>query len=435
MEMSIILYFELGVAILIVAWILCSKPEYGLFLYGLALGFPDVAIPLGTAINLRIDDGLIFIFLIRSVLWTPAPLAPGQRKIFLWQALFLIVCFFSVGVGFIRGTPSEGYDTIKMMGCAAIVFVLPRLVQSGQRLRFLIAGLMCAGIALIFQIVLRLGASPANFLANFQEFKTAATFDTWNPNTIGQAAILLVFAAGLGWIVFPNSRLNRSLWSLFSIGFAGIPALMFVRGTSLSIAFGYVLFLCLTRSWKSVLVFLLLCASVVFYLHSVRPDLVDSATQVDLATGEGLSHRFDRWNTAITAIRAEPLLGHGFGQEWSYMSSIGSEGRAHNAYLSTWVELGAGGLALLLAIVYQFVSVGISLYRRPHFQVCGALILALISTAFLDSFGLPTLYWEKLPTISLSIAVALIGICERTGLHNSVETENAMDLGCLPQNV
>jgi O-antigen ligase len=432
---SPVLYFELGLAILLAAWALCAKPEYGLFLYGLALGFPDVAIPLGTAINLRFDDALIVFFLFRSILWTPMPLAPAQRKIIAWQTVFLLICFLSVGVGMARGIPPAQYETIKMIGCAAIVLALPRVVQSERRLRFLIAGLICAGVVLLLQIIQRLGASSANILGNFQELKNAATFATWNPNTIGQAAMLLVFAAGLGWIVFPKSFPNRFLWSSLSMGFALTPALMFVRGTSLCIAGGYVLFLCLTRSWKSLLIFLIVCGSALIFVHSVDPELVDGATHVDLATGEGLSHRFDRWDAAIDAIQAEPFLGRGFGQEWIYMSGAGSEGRAHNAYLSVWIELGVGGLALLLAVVYQFVSAGISLYRRPQFQYCGALVLALTTAAFLDSFGLPTLYWEKLPTISLSLAVALIGICERNALVKVQETENALEMQSIPRNI
>ena len=113
----------------------------------------------------------------------------------------------------------------------------------------------------------------------------------------------------------------------------------------------------------------------------------------------------------------------------------GSEGRAHNAFLSTWLELGIGGLALLFAVVYQFVSVATLLYGRPEFRFCGALVLALVAAAFLDSFGLPTLYWEKLPTIALSIAVALVGICERNGLQLVPQAERSLELEALHQQI
>ena len=41
------------------------------------------------------------------------------------------------------------------------------------------------------------------------------------------------------------------------------------------------------------------------------------------------------------------------------------------------------------------------------------MILALLFAMCLDSLGLATLYWEKLPTIALSLAIAVVGICER----------------------
>jgi O-antigen ligase len=217
------------------------------------------------------------------------------------------------------------------------------------------------------------------------------------------------------------------------MGFALTPALVFVRGTSLSIIVGYVLFLCLARSWKWVLVFLMLFFAVFFYLQSANRELVEDAAQVNLATGEGMSDRFDRWNEAIRAIRAAPLLGQGFGQELNYLIHQGSEGIAHNAYLSVWIELGIGGLALLLAVIYQFVAIGLSLYRRPQFQLCGALVLALMAAACLDSLALPTMYWEKLPTISLSMAVALAGICERNELETAPQTVRVLETEPLPQ--
>ena len=433
MDLSFPLILEVGIAILLTLAVFWAKPEYGLFLYGLALGFPDTAIPLGTAINLRLDDGLIVFFLVRSLLWSPAPLTPGQRSIFKWQAFLAAACSLSALVGFARGTPPAGYETIKMIGCMAILIALPRLLQSERRLRFMATGLMCAGAALMFQISRRLESTSANVLGSFQGLKNAAAFTTWNPNTIGQASMLLVFAAGVGWIAFRRSRINTGLWFWFATTFSLIPALVFSRGAGISIASGYVLFLCLARRWKFALIFLAIGVSILVYLHSVNRELVDSATRVDVTTGEGFSHRFDRWDMAMEAIRSDPFLGHGFGQEWTYLSDIGSEGRAHNAYMTVWIELGFGGLALLLAAIYRFVSSAVCLYRDSEFQMCGALLLALSVTVCLDSFGSSTLYWEKLPTIALSIGIALIGICERNRIWTVAPDASTVAHEALPE--
>jgi O-antigen ligase len=435
MDLSFTIGFEIGIACLLAIAFVWVKPEYGLFLYGFALGFPDVAVPLGTAINVRVDDALLLLFLLRTFLWVPVPVADGQRKIIRWQALLLAVCAVSAVVGFARDSPPALYETNKMIGCAAIVAVLPRLLQLERRLRFLVAGLICGGFALVVQVAQHLAGSSANFLANFQELKTAATFTTWNPNTIGQAAMLLAFTAGLGGIMFPQTWFNKSLWFALATGFSMIPVLVFARGTGLSIAIGYILFLCLTRRWKLALVFLAIGLAVLGYFHSIDSELVDGATHVDLTTGEGFSHRFDRWSMAIDAIRTEPVLGSGFGREWTLLSEMGSEGRAHNAYMSVWIEVGVGGLALLLALLFSYSSAAWKLYRQPEFQGVGALLLALLVAMCVDSIALPTLYWEKLPTIALSIGVALVGACEKNQISFSPHSESVANYEALPQKL
>ena len=386
-----ILWFEIGVAVLLGLVLLWTKAEYGLFLYAFSLGFPDFAYPLGTTINIRLDDVLVVLFLARAILWTPAPLSRNQRKIFKWQAIFLAACLLSIAVETAQGKPPGGYDAARMAGCAVIVVALPLLVQSERRLRFFVAGLMCGGAALVIQVRQHLQANSSGDFANFEQLKSAATFGTWNPNTIGQAALLLVFAAGLGRIIFSRTLMNRILWPCLAIAFALVPALVFVRGTSISLAAGLLLFLCLLRRWKWVLLFAAVCLSAILYLHSRDPQLMEDATTVNLTTGEGFSHRFDRWDMAFRAIQSDPLTGQGFGQEMAYLSLIGSEGRAHDAYLTVWLELGLGGLLLFLAATFQYVRAGFCLFGNPRFQSQGALILALTFALGLDSLGLATL--------------------------------------------
>lgn len=416
------LWFEIGVAALLAIILLWTKIEYGLFLYALVLGFPDLAYPLGATVNLRVEDVLIVLFLARAVLWTPVSPSPGQRRIFTWQALFFAVCLLSIAVESAQGMPPSGYDAARMVGCAVILGVLPLVVDSERRLRFFVAGLVCGGVALGTQVHQHLGEISSNGVANFQQWKSAAAFDTWNPNTIGQAALLLVFGAGLGGIAFSKKPVNRMLWACLAAGFTLIPALLFVRGTTASIAAGFILFFCLLRRWKWALTLAAVGLCVFLFVRSSQQAFLQDATTVNLATGEGFSHRFDRWGMALRAIGKNPLRGQGFGQELDFLTLIGSEGRAHDAYLTVWLELGLAGLLLFLAAIFQFVLVGVSLFRNPRFRLQGALILALIFALGLDSLGFATLYWEKLPTIALSLAIAMIGVCER-----SVEERSAQE--------
>ncbi|MBV9266495.1 MAG: O-antigen ligase family protein, partial [Acidobacteriaceae bacterium] len=218
---------------------------------------------------------------------------------------------------------------------------------------------------------------------------------------------------GAGAIFFGKTRLFGVIWFSFAVIFALTPAILFARGSTLAIATGFVLFLALTRRWLLVSTIVLIGITVFVAADRVIGDVVHRATDVNVETGQGFSGRYSRWDKAIEAIRSQPITGYGFGQEWPVLSSIGSEGRAHNAYLSVWLEMGLGGLTLLCAVVAAYLRTAYLLIRRPETRDLGALMLALVVAICMDSFGLPTLYWEKLPTIALALSLALTGIGER----------------------
>jgi hypothetical protein len=77
----------------------------------------------------------------------------------------------------------------------------------------------------------------------------------------------------------------------------------------------------------------------------------------------------------------------------------------------------------------------LKLYRQTEFQAVGALLLALLAAMCVDSIALPTLYWEKLPTIALSIGVALVGVCERNQLSPALQAESVANYEVLPQQL
>lgn len=418
MPADTVLWIEIGIAALIGIVILMVRIEFAILLYGFALGFPDCATPLGATINVRLDDLFLLAFLARMVLWSPAPLSRGQAGIFRWLWIFLAACGVSAVLETALGVPPDPYDAARMAGCAVIFFVLPRILDSKKRLRFFVSGLALAGIALVIQVRQHVEASGgAGASANFQQLKSAATFDTWNPNTVGQAAILLVLGAGLGWILFSGAPAKKILWPCLAAGFALLPAFVFVRGSAISIAAAVALFLCLLRRWKSLLLFAALSSLAVLVLYARDRQFLEGAATVNVSTGEGLSSRLNRWGMAVQGIQDKPWLGHGFGQELCYLTQIGGEGVAHNDYLTVWLELGVGGLLLFLGTIFQFIRGGWRLYRHSRYQQQGALVLAATLALFLDSMGLPTLYWEKLPTITLSLGVALIGLCERNEME------------------
>ena len=300
-----ILWLEIGIAATLGVAFLWTHPEWSVFLYGLALGFPDLAMPLGGTINVRLDDVLILLLLARSILWQPVAASRGQKNILMWQALFLAVCMLSAAVETASGAPPPGYETAKMAGCAVILLALPRLVQSDET-----AALFRRGPGLRRDRAGRSDASASrrklrsNSYANFQQLKSAATFDTWNPNTIGQAAILLVFAAALGAIVFAKTlRHGAILWAALAAGFCAPARFRVCPRHQPEYCCG---FHCVSLHHAKVEVAADICRgmSVRRAVSALRaiPELMREATQINVATGRGVQ----------PPIRS---LGHGFSSD------------------------------------------------------------------------------------------------------------------------
>ena len=404
MDFTPILFFETGAGILLVAWLLCAKPEYGLFLYGLALGFPDAAIPLGTAINLRLDDALILLFLLRTILWTPAPSSPGQRKILWWQASFLFVCFFSAAVGMAQGTPPGAYETMKMIGmrrdrvCTAKdhpIGTPPSVPHCRSPVRRRRA---CAS------------DRPASW-SQFGQFswrtRRSSKKRPHSPHLESQyhraSGHVDCFRRGFGMACF-----SRIAWTQNNLRLI----LHWIRHDSR-------IDVCARndsqhRRWIRSVFWL---AARLEISSRVFPDLLFRRFLYAL----GRSRACGRCNSRgpVNGRRFESSarsVGHGGGSDSSQSHSRPGirpgmgvpecRGEAKGALITHFCPPGWSSALGASPSCWRWSINSFPLEFRciedRNFKLCGALVLALIAAAFLDSFGLPTLYWEKLPTISLS---------------------------------
>src|SRR5262245_14595007 len=290
-------------------------PEYGLLLYGVALGFPDLALP-SAAINLRIEDGLIALYALRLMLVPFVPLSQGQRSILRWQLAFAGACLLSALTAIVRGYDHYYlYVVTKLIGCVVAIVVLPTIVDSPRRLRFLAGGLMVGGVALLLQMGLRLIDAAPGSIVTFQDLKYSATPASWNPNTLGQAATLLTFGAAVGAATGSGRRAVNRIYFVLGNLFAAIPVAIFSRGAVLGVCAGYALFTIVTGRLKVLAVVITLAAAAGTYYVATLPPRIAEATQIDISTGEGLSGRYERWTFARSLIGERPMLGYGFGQE------------------------------------------------------------------------------------------------------------------------
>ncbi len=402
-----------ALCVLVVLW---RHPEYGLLLYGAALGFPDLALA-STAINVRIEDALTAFYALRLLLLPFVPLSPGQRSILKWQLALASACLVSALTAIVRGYDHYYlYSLTKMIGCVVAIVVLPTIVDSPRRLRFLTAGLMVGGVALVVQMGLRLMDAAPGTIVTFQDLKYSATPTSWNPNTLGQAATLLAFGAATGAAAGTGRRLARRAYFALGHLFAAIPVAIFSRGAVLGVCAGYVVFATLSKRLRMLAVVGALAAAAGSYYVATLPPGIAAATRVDASTGEGLSGRFERWTFALSAIAERPLFGHGFGQELRVFEGGFGYALAHNSFLSAWIELGAAGPLLLAGLLLSYVRSARAIIARGVAPDHGAAVLALIVALVVQGLGNSSLYWDKQPAIALALALAVIGIAERAPL-------------------
>jgi O-antigen ligase len=393
--------------------LVCWRPEVGLGLYGLALGLPDVAWSVGP-INLRLDDALIAGFACRLVLVPPPAYTAAQRSVIGWQIALAGLCTASALTALVRGADAYyQYATVKMLGCLMAALVLPAVVHGRRTLAWLVNGLIVGGLALVAGMAYHISTAAPGSIVTFYDLKFAATPATWNPNTAGQALTVLAFAAALG-LALATRPVARAWYSLCGAAFLVTPFLMFARGAALGLAAGFAVFAVLTRRVRA-LTAVAVAAAVggSAYLAALPPG-VARATVVDMASGMGLSGRYERWAFAGELIAARPIVGHGFGQEFAVYEQWFGPAVAHNSFLSAWIELGIAGPVLLLGLVGAAFAVSVRLLRDPATRGIGAASVGLVVSLTLQALGNASLYWDKQPTLGLALAVAAIGVAERS---------------------
>lgn len=412
--MELMLAGVAAVPALIALIVLWRRPEWGVLLYGLAIGFPDLALSSG-AINVRIEDAIVALYAVRIALVPFVPLSAGQRSILTWQLAFAGACLLSALTAVVRGYDQYYlYALVKLLGCIVVVVVLPAIIDTPRRLRFLVAGLMAGGVALVLQMVVRLMTVSPSSIVTFQDLKSAVTPTSWNPNTLGQVATLLAFAAAVGATMAPGRRLARRVYGLLGHAFAAMPVAVFSRGAVLGLCAGYALYTTFTGRVKVLLVATALAVVAGSYYLAHLPPGVANATNVDVNTGEGLSGRYERWAFAWGLIAERPVLGYGFGQELGEFEQGFGFALAHNSFLSAWIEIGIAGPLLLIAVIVGYVRAALAIRARGGAAAdLGTAVLALTVALVVQALSNSALYWDKQPLIAMAVALSVVGVADR----------------------
>lgn len=384
--------------------------RYLLFGYAAALGLPDLALPVGNIVRVRLDDAVVMCLclLLPFVAWRSAPVRAGRRVLWAWW-LFAALCVISLVATFFSGARVDWYPVSKMAGTVALLVALTYYVKTPDLLHWLCRGLLAASMLLIVQLAWRyqeiIGATD---LSAYHTFKGAMGFGTWNPNTLGMFAIPLSFGAWLGWTMERPGPL-RPVWLASAMVCAAIPVFILARGPSIAMLAGWLTCLYVARFIR--LRMLLVFAGVLLFGYAwLRySEMGASATNIDVRTGQGFSGRYAMWATAWGLFLERPFLGWGFTREVFLFKEELGKGVSHSVYLSVLVELGLIGFLLYARAWLGTLLSVLRLSRRNAglAWVRAGLLGMLVATGVA---GLAEgMIWMK----SSILAVALTVICVR----------------------
>jgi hypothetical protein len=396
-----------------------------LFLYGVFIGLPDIAIAFYNT-RLRLDDGImmiLFLCVFISGLYHPYRFTKSQLKFLKLASLFAVFCLLSSCVTLILDLPFDFYSPFRMLGCMLILVTLPTILKSLRLSVWLGCGLLLGGSILILQIILtwHSKATEISLLAYSFRLKTALSFKTWNPNTSASYAIMFAFIMAL--ISYEMSGIKKGIFWVAAGAFSLIPLFTFSRAAVAGIGIAWLTFILLARGNRPAkAVIVLLFVGMITCLAIYEGELIRSAVRINLSTGEGLSDHHIMWRRALGLIARSPLIGHGFGQEVPLYKAEFGGGISQNAFLSVCVE---GGLVGLLLFTWPLAHLGRRLWRLTHGRfydtravICFGFLLGILVLSITHS----ALYWHKSQTLILSLMLVYIGTGERS-LLSVIRTE------------
>lgn len=387
-----------------------------LFLYGIFIGLPDIAIDLFNT-RLRLDDGvmmiLFFCVCIRG-LYQPYHFTKIQLQFLKLSSCFAVFCGLSLCVTLALDLSFDFYSPLRMLGCMLILVTLPAILSSPRLSAWLGWGILLGGCILILQIILiwQSKAPEISALTNSFRVKNALSLKTWGPNTSANYAMMFAFAMAL--VGHEMSGIKKVIFWAAAGTFSLIPLFTFSRAAAAGIGVAWLLFILLAHGnspAKAIVFLLFACLAASFAIS--KWDLICGAVRIDLSTGEGLSDHHIRWYSGLFLTAQSPIWGYGFGQELSLFKTVFGGGSSQNTFLSVCVE---GGILGLLLFAWPLVYMGRHLWKFSHGRFYD--IQAVICFAFLIGFlvlGMTqsTLYWHKSQMLLLSLILVYIGRVEK----------------------
>lgn len=365
-------------------------------LFPIFFALPDLSIDTGV-INLRVDDLIIYLFFILNSIsiitfYKNFAYSKSYNNLLYLVVLSLISSFFTI---ILKKDDINTYEFVRSMGSIPYFVVLPFILTNPDLKKDLFKGVIIGGVIYLtflllnYQAILQTG--DLEEMHNSAQLKKAVSFESLNPNAVATLAVILGAINLMGYI-----EMRRKYQLIISVLLILVPFFVFARGMSIGVIAATSIFIISfkTKNKKLVLLFIFLSIYYLFKSQILFNRFTESATNIDISTGEGFSGRFELWYQGFYIFMKSPVLGHGFSTENNMFIKYFDGQMAHQIFLHYLIELGVFSLILFLFLIFSIARSRYYFYKitLDNFYLIQLLI---ISAFFIADLSGQLLYFNK----------------------------------------
>lgn len=369
------------------------------FSWGVSYGFPDFRLRLFDVFNFRVDD---FFFIITVIVFFSSSGKLNKsviktNSIYFYLFIYYIISFLVV---ILLGLQWDSYIVFRNFSMALFLIFAPMVLVDFSQFRFFLNGILSSYLFHFFLLFTNYRSVLVDSVTNNNVVKNQLGAESLNSNAYGEYAVLL-FTIGMAYGLRMFYGRKWFHYSLIFLSFI-LAAAILGRGAIISILFGLLLYLILSRQLGLLILATLLGFLFLFVANTFYGDLIEASFNIDLESGENTGSRLVLWTDSFKIFwnsnYFEKFLGHGFGTEFYNMSMIyGHSGSSHNSYLSVLLELGV--LGFLLFCTY-YLSLLYNLFRSKSSNDYVMLLIIPLIVLLMSNLFTSSLYGGKVATLN-----------------------------------
>ncbi len=373
--------------------------KFLVFLIPVFLALPDIVIPL-PVINLRVDDLIVYFLLLinlKKVINFRSPLfIQIQKALLIYVGISLVLAFAL--------TPERigMYEVSRTIGSIPYLLVFPVLLNDKDLQTSFLSGIFFGGLIYLGTLIWNFQQIRIQSIAfdRSASFKNEMSFKSLNPNTVSILALIFAWANLIAY-----HSLKKRIFLINLLLFL-VPFFTLSRGSSVGVFAGIGFFVLLNRSGKIknlLIVGLVIMGGWYTINNYIGKELIQSATTIDVETGQGFSGRYELWGQGLQLVAQSPIFGYGFSTENGLYVEKFDGHMAHQILLHYSIELGLVVLLIFLGSIFYLLRNRWEKYKSSHDTIY-LIQLCMFSGFFIADMSSQLLYFNKYAYIIYALA-------------------------------